>query len=117
MKTAIERAHEAAARAEYEHGDEYYGTWDTLDASLKEYAIQKARAANLAFLSSLAEDEEAVEGVAAALYATKPWTSLPGFPEEHVMSWQEAKDYDCGGYVDEIRDEARAALAALKEPT
>ena len=52
MKTAIERAHEAAARAEYEHGDEYYGTWDTLDASLKEYAIQKARAANLAFLSS-----------------------------------------------------------------
>jgi hypothetical protein len=55
------------------------------------------------------------EKLAEAIYNTKPWTSLPGLPEEHVMNWQEAKDYDMGGYADEIHGEADAAILALRE--
>jgi hypothetical protein len=55
---------EAAAIASYEQGDQYYGAWESLDASLREYGIKNAGTLIAAYLSAIAEDEASVEAVA-----------------------------------------------------
>jgi hypothetical protein len=57
MTETKQSAIEAAAKASYEQGDQYYGAWQSLDASLREYAIKNAGGLVAAYLSAIAEDE------------------------------------------------------------
>jgi hypothetical protein len=67
MSQDKQSAIEAAARATYEQSDHYYGTWDSLDPSLREYAIKNAGVLVVAYLNALVEDEGAAEAVLAEM--------------------------------------------------
>jgi hypothetical protein len=106
MSQDKQSAIEAAARASYEQGDQYYGAWDSLDPGLREYAIKNAGVSVAAYLSALVEDEGAVEAAARAMCVYQdhdPDRELESVGKDGrpVVIWMHWKG------------EARAALRAL----